>query len=69
MTYSDLPPVTDVAGVAEILGCHPDTVRHLIDSGQLKSVHLGRLIRVPRHAVVEFLRGTPASSDLTASST
>lgn len=59
MTYADLPAVTDVAGVARILQCHTDTVRHLIDTDQLGCVRLGRLIRVPRHAILDFLGATP----------
>lgn len=53
--YEDLPAVTDVPGTAEILGISEDTVRSLIARGELKSLRLGRLIRIPRHDLVELL--------------
>lgn len=53
--YHDLPPVVDVHGAAEVLGCSPDTVRRRIAAGELGSVRIGRLVRIPRHALVALL--------------
>lgn len=58
-TYADIPPAGTVAQVAEVLGVHPHTVRNLIDRGELAHVRVGRLIRIPRHAVVRFLEREP----------
>ena len=56
----DIPVVLDVPAVATILGCGDRTVRNLIATGALRSVRLGRLIRVPREALIDFLNpGTP----------
>jgi len=55
--YDDLPAVLDVPGVAAVLGCSPDTVRRLIGKGQIHTVSLGRLVRIPRHHLVAFLAG------------
>ena len=51
----ELPNVLDVPGVATILGCGTRAVRDLIASGELQHVRLGRLIRIPRHRLDEFL--------------
>lgn len=53
--YLDLPPVLTVLQTAEVLECHPDTVRQAIHDGRLTVVHLGRALRIPRHRLVEFL--------------
>ena len=57
--YDDLPAVADVPTVARILGASCDTVRALINRGDLGCVRLGRLIRVPRHELVRLLMGNP----------
>ena len=62
MMYDDLPPVSDIGGVATILGCSTDAVRTLISSGDLDHVRIGRLIRVPRHMLVDFLKGEDAAT-------
>lgn len=52
-----------VVDVAVLLDCHPETVRRLIRRGELRAVRVGRLIRVPREAVTEFLaRAYPPES-------
>jgi excisionase family DNA binding protein len=61
--YDDLPAVATVNEAAAVLQCHPDTVRAMIDRGDLQHVRLGRLIRVPRHRLIEFLE-TVVSPDL-----
>jgi excisionase family DNA binding protein len=64
MNYNDLPAVADVLGVAEVLGCSPDAVRTLISNGDLGHVRIGRLIRVPRHMLIDFLKGEDAASSV-----
>lgn len=55
------PPVLSVADVAQILGITPKTVRNLIKNGEIASIKVGRLIRVPKDRLVEYLeRGESA---------
>lgn len=70
--YSDLPPVSSVAEVAHLLDVSESLVRKLIATGELKAVRLGRLIRVPRHALADLLMengGTVASAAVRSSIT
>ena len=53
--YPELPAVLDVASAAELLQVNERTVRKLITRGSLRHVRLGRLIRIPRHELLEFL--------------
>ena len=57
--YLDLPVVADVDTWAKIVGCHPQSLRRAIDRGEIAAVKLGRLIRIPRHSVVAWLRSEP----------
>ncbi len=43
--------------LADRLGVHPDTVYRAIRTGQLRSVRVGRLRRIPESAVGEWLGG------------
>lgn len=49
------PPVLTVAQVAEILGCCEKNVRKLIASGELIAIRVGRLIKVPKDRLIDFL--------------
>lgn len=53
--YTDLPPVGSVDEWSKILGCHPQSLRRAITAGDIRSVRLGRLIKIPRHAIVAWL--------------
>ncbi len=55
MMLVDYPDVGRVDQVAAIFDCSKWTVYELIQSGQLRSVRLGRAIRVTREALEEFL--------------
>jgi excisionase family DNA binding protein len=57
LLYSDLPPVADVPTWAKILDVHTDSIRKACRKGELKYVTLGRLWRIPRHSIVEWLTG------------
>lgn len=41
---------------AEILGCHPDTVRRLIRSGKIDAFKVGRDWRIAKAVLREFMR-------------
>ncbi len=53
--YPDIPVLSAVPRVAEIFDCSQRHVRNLIATGALGHVRLGRLVKVPRHAILEFL--------------
>ena len=52
----DLPMILRVEDLMHILGIGRNTAYELIRSGQIRSVRIGRQIRIPREALLEFLR-------------
>ena len=52
----DLPRILRVEDLMPILGIGRNTAYELIRSGQIRSVRIGRQIRIPRDALLEFLR-------------
>jgi excisionase family DNA binding protein len=61
--YDEIPIASDVPTVAKILDCDPQTVRNLINRGQLRSVRVGRLVRVSREGLTDFLAGNVTPQD------
>ena len=53
---SDLPLILRVEDLMPILDIGRNTAYELIRSGQIRSVRIGRQIRIPRDALLEFLR-------------
>ena len=53
---SDLPLILRVEDLMPILGIGRNTAYELIRSGQIRSIRIGRQIRIPRDALLEFLR-------------
>lgn len=51
----DLPLVLTVSDVSKVLGIGKNTTYDLIRNGAIKSVRVGRQIRVPKSAFLEFL--------------
>ena len=51
------PPVLNVNNVAEILGVTPKTVRNLIKSKTISSIKVGRLVRVTKESLIDYLQG------------
>ena len=52
----DLPMTLRVEDLIPILGIGRNTAYELIRSGQIQSIRIGRQIRIPRDALLEFLR-------------
>ena len=52
----ELPMTLQVEDLMPILGIGRNTAYQLIRSGQIRSVRIGRQIRIPREALLEFLR-------------
>ena len=54
---NDLPMILRVEDLMPLLGIGRNTAYELIRSGQIRSVRIGRQIRIPREALLEFLDG------------
>ncbi|MBR0312194.1 MAG: helix-turn-helix domain-containing protein [Oscillospiraceae bacterium] len=54
-SLDELPLALRVEDLMPILGIGRNTAYELVRSGQIRSIKIGRQIRVPRDAVVEFL--------------
>ena len=52
----ELPETLRVEDLMPILGIGRNTAYELIRSGQIRSIRIGRQIRIPRDALLEFLR-------------
>ena len=52
---ANYPAVLDVATVAEILGVTPTTVRRLLKANIIPSVKVGRLTRVTKDKLINYL--------------
>ena len=52
-----LPMTLRVEDLMPLLGIGRNTAYQLIRSGQIRSVRIGRQIRIPREALLEFLDG------------
>ena len=53
---TDLPLTLTVVEAATVLRIGRTAAYNLVRSGKLRSVRVGRTIRVPRDAIAEFLR-------------
>ena len=53
----DLPMTLRVEDLMPLLGIGRNTAYELIHSGQIRSIRIGRQIRIPREALLEFLDG------------
>ena len=51
------PPVLTVSQVAEILNVNKNTVFRLIKAGEIPAMRVGRLIRIPKDRMIEYLNG------------
>ena len=52
----DMPMTLRVEELMPILGIGRNTAYQLIRSGQIRSIRIGRQIRIPRDALLEFLQ-------------
>ena len=53
--FGNVKDVNTVQEVAEAFGVCAQTIRRLIASGELESVHIGRAVRITRSAMVDFI--------------
>jgi excisionase family DNA binding protein len=54
---ADLPPVLKVADVARVLSIGRRQAYALVADGIVRSVRIGRALRIPRSALIAFLEG------------
>lgn len=54
-SLDDLPLALRVEDLMPVLGIGRNTAYELVRSGQIRSLRIGRQLRVPRDAVAEFL--------------
>ena len=54
-SFDDLPLTLRVEDLMPILGIGRNTAYELVRSGQVRSVKIGRQIRVPKEAVIDYL--------------
>lgn len=59
VTYSDdeIPVALRIDDAARLLDVHPETIRQMVRRGDLASVRVGRLLRIPRHSLIGLLQG------------
>lgn len=55
--FGSLPDVLTTAEAAAALRVDPKTLRTMIRRGELRAVRCGRLLRVPKSALIEFCKG------------
>ena len=54
-SLDDLPLALRVEDLMPVLAIGRNTAYELVRSGQIRSIRIGRQLRIPRDAVVEFL--------------
>lgn len=54
-SYSDLPLVLHVKDLAKALSISQNTAYELVRSGQIRSIRTGRIYRIPKDALIEYL--------------
>lgn len=52
---NELPLVLTVSDISEILVIGKNTAYDLVRSGEIKSIRVGRQIRIPKSALLEYL--------------
>lgn len=60
-TFEDLPLLLTVGEMASVLRIGRNAAYQLVKAGNVQSIHVGRSIRVPRNALVQFVESTQAS--------
>lgn len=58
VSYSDIPLIMTVEDLMPILLVGRNTAYELVRSGEIKSIRVGRQIRITRDALIEFLEAT-----------
>jgi len=57
-SLDELPVTLRVEELMPILGIGRNTAYALVRSGRLRSIRVGRQVRIPKNALIEFLENT-----------
>ena len=57
-SLDELPMTLRVEELMPVLGIGRNTAYELVRSGQLRSIRVGRQVRIPKNALIEFLENT-----------
>ena len=55
-SFDDLPLTLRVEDLMSILGIGRNTAYELVRSGQIRNIRIGRQIRIPKDAILEYLQ-------------
>lgn len=55
----EYPAALSISDVAEILNITPATVRRHIKNNDLPHIKVGRLVRIPKDSLIDYLHGDP----------
>ena len=58
LSFDDIPLIITVEDLMHILQVGRNTACELVRSSEIKSIRVGRQIRIPRDALIEFLEDT-----------
>lgn len=59
-SVEELPLVLTVEDLMPVLSIGRNTAYDLVRSGQIQSLRIGRQIRIPRNAVIQYISGSAA---------
>lgn len=54
-TIEEIPAILTVPELAEFLGIGRASAYNLVRSDQIKVLHIGKQIRIPRHSLLQYL--------------
>ncbi len=57
-SFDDLPLTLRVEDLMPILGIGRNTAYELVRCGKIHSIRIGRQLRIPKSALIEYLTGT-----------
>ena len=60
------PAVLSISEVAEILNVTPATVRRHIKNNDLPHINVGRLVRIPKDSLIDYLHGNTNRKEASA---
>ena len=58
-SFDDLPLTLRVEDLIEILHIGRNTAYELVRSGQIHSIKIGRQLRIPKQALIDYLTSSP----------
>lgn len=54
-SFEEIPAILSVPELAEFLGIGRASAYNLVRSDQIKVLHIGKQIRIPRHSLLQYL--------------